>query len=1049
MALDLFKVHESMVEGLSNFGCCGFHKMCTEQKKCVKTGEHAAKFSSHCALFRNNWHQKSGEDIEFVELHLHGTFSLKDAFGHPWQIAQRAKEIGLKAVALTDHGVTTGHPQLEKACKKEGIKPIFGCEFYMVPNKLKNQQKKNHITCLAKNLTGYFNLLKLASLAHVQNDEKPSEGNFYYMPTIDLRDLINHKDGLVVMDGCTYGLISQHIINDNIAEARRVASWFKKQLGEDFYLEVQPLVYAPTHVVAEGKAKIAAELGIELVATNDVHYLKQGQEFLQNFLRMVRINGDINNNQGNFDSRCYMATGKEMAEWFKSNKSTFDYMRAINNTVVISNKIEQYDLPKGTTVQYPFPAEYTSAKDMLVKLCKKGWVKRGLNKIPREEQMVYAARFKYELETIEVKDFIDYFLVVADACEWAKSDRPLPLSGEESKEPIMVGPARGSAAGSLVSYLLLITEVDPLKHDLMFERFIDLSRPDPPDIDIDFQNDRRDEVKEYMKQKYGEERVANLAGYTTWGSPSLLDDIGRCFKIPKKTIEEVKKQLVENGGTKTVRDILADNWAELVDLHQIEGMIRGMTVHAAGVIVASDDLSKYGTIGKNGIMMDKHDAEYMNLLKIDALSLKTLTILNWALKAIGKDAEWLYALPLDDEATIKAFNKHKFQGIFQFEGGATKGVCKQLNVDDFLIAMDITSLSRPGPLQSGATKMYIDNSADTIDPIITAETKKTRGQVLYQEQMMRILKGAGLGWADVTAVRKLVTKKEGYEKLEGIKTRFLEHFDVKDTGEAAWQATVGGAGYGFNISHACSYTHLTYYCMYLKTHYPLEFYWANMHIEPGKDDMLREFQQGGGKILGVKFGRSKASWSMDKGGLRAGFLTIAGIGPKSADKMATGAMPTGVMLEKLTAAGAFEEEEDTDYLGMEKLEQALDNVPMRDKIDGIQPGEWVRIAGIITQFEVKNLKEFYKKSGKDYGEVNDPEKCLYVNMKLTDESGDITIGVGRYMYANPDIVEMLQERKEGDVFIIIGEKAKDYEKVRATKIQRLSDILNENDEIFS
>jgi DNA polymerase-3 subunit alpha len=1049
VALDLLEVKEHQVSKLDDFGCCGFHQMCTEQLKCVRTGEHAAKYASRCSLFKAKWHQKTADHIEFVELHVHGTFSQKDGFGLPEQLVNRAKEIGLKAIALTDHGATTGHPQLEKAAKKAGIKPIYGCEFYMVPNKAKNQQKKHHITVLAKNPLGYENLLKLSSLAYTENKETPSQGNFYYMPTIDLRDLITHKEGLVVLDGCTYGLISSHILNDNMDEARRVAAWFKKQLGDNFYLEVQPLVYEPTHRVAEGKAVIGAELGIPLVATNDVHYLKKGQEFIQNFLRMVRINGDINNNQGMMDARCYLTTGKEMAEWFKANESSFDFMTAIANTVVIADSIEEFDLPKGTPVQYPVPAEYRDAKDMLVKLSRKGWVKRGLNKLSKEEQQVYADRFKYELSIIEQKQFIDYFLVVADAVEWAKSTKPLPLSDDESKEPIMVGPARGSAAGSLVSYLMLITEVDPIKHELMFERFIDISRPDPPDIDLDFQHDRRDEVKEYFKQKHGYERVANIAGYTTWGAPSLLDDIGRCFKIPKKKIEEVKNQLVENGGTKTVRDILQDNWPELVDLHEVEGMIRGMTIHAAGVIVASDDLSKYGTIGRDGIMLDKRDAEYMNLLKVDALSLKTLTILGHALKAIGKDAEWLYALPLDDKKTMRGFNQHKFQGVFQFEGGATKGVCKKLKVEDFHIAMDITSLSRPGPLQSGATKMYIDNSADEVCEEITRETRKTRGQVLYQEQMMRILRGAGLDWPDVTAVRKLVTKKEGYEKLEGIKARFLTHFEDQNVGEEAWQATVGGAGYGFNISHACSYTHLTYYCMYLKVHYPLQFYWANMLIEPNKDEMLREFQQCGGKILGVKFGKSKASWSMDNGCLRAGYLTIDGIGPKSAEKLERGEMPTGSAKAKLEAAGGFTDDEDEDYLGLAALQEKLDKVQGRNKISEIQPGEWVRVAGVITQFETKNLKEFYRKSGKDYSEVEDPEKCLYVNMKIADESGDIMVGINRYLYSDPLIVDLLATRQEGDIFIIIGEKTRDYEKIRATRIQKLDDIINENDEIFS
>ena len=536
--------------------------------------------------------------------------------------------------------------------------------------------------------------------------------------------------------------------------------------------------------------------------------------------------------------------------------------------------------------------------------------------------------------------------------------------------------------------------------------------------------------------------VTNIAGYTEWHGKSLLDDIGRCFNIPRARIDEAKNELLENGGTKTVEEILQERWPELVDLAKVEGMVRGMTVHAAGVVVATQALDTLTTVGRTGVMVDKRDAEYLNLLKIDALSLKTLDIIKLVLNRIGKDAKWLYSLPLDDRKTLQGFNDNKFMGVFQFEGHATKGVCNQLNVQDFQITIDITALSRPGPLQTGATKAYIENAGEAHHPLVAEHTARSRGYVLYQEQMMRILRGAGLDWADVTTVRKLVTKKEGYEKLEGIKERFLQYegFSSRAEGEQVWQDTVGGGGYGFNISHACSYSHITYYTMYLKKHYPLEFYWANMVIEPDNKSMLKEFQQGGGKILGVKYGRSDKSWVIDQGGLRAGYLTIKGIGPKMAEKLIAGEAPTGKALELLKEAGAYDEHENTDYLGLEELGRVLtEKVADRDKIATLQPGNLVKIAGVITELHVKNLREYYEKNGKDYSEVRNPEKCLYINMKLMDETGDIMVTVSRYMCADQLLFQMLTNRENGQLFVVLGERAKDYEKVYATRITLVED----------
>ena len=939
--------------------------------------------------------------MDYVSLHTHTTFSILDSYGTPEQYVERAKELGHKAIAITEHGNTSSHPKLEKACKEHGIKPIYGCEFYVGEAK---QRDKNHITVLACTLEGYQNLLKLSTLAY-------TDDRFYYQPTIRLTDLFQYQEGLIVLSGCLRGLVADKVLQGDMEGAREVAKLLKDNL-EHFYIEVQPLTLEDSLTANRGLISIAQELSIPLVATNDVHYLEPGDEKVQWFLSSVRRRKNVYDDWGTMDKRCYLATGEEMIAWGAP-------IEAVRNTVRIADQCEEYELPKAEPVRYGVDNPY----ELLVDLCREGWRAR---KIPREDWDVYKARLFRELGLIKDKDFVDYFLVVADMVQWAKS------------QGILVGPARGSAAGSLVSYLVGITEVDPIEWDLLFERFIDVSRHDPPDIDLDFQDDRREEVKDYLREKYGTEHVANIAGYSLFKPKSLLDDIGRVYKIPKPEIEEAKNDLYENGGTKSVKEVIEERWEELSHLTKVEGMVRQLTVHAAGVIVASDSLESYTTLGRGGnIMLDHRDAEYLGLMKIDVLSLKTLTIIDNCLKAIGKDANWLYNLPLDDEDTYKAFSTSAFQGIFQFEGVATMRVCRQIKPTKFEELIDINALSRPGPMQSGATDAYINGWSDDIHPVVTEHTARSRGQILFQEQTMKILREAGnLDWEDVTAVRKLITKNEGAELLSGIKERFLKAFpDDQELGEEIWHRCGESGAYGFNVAHSTSYTFLGYYCMYLKVHYPLEFYWANLVADPDKDSLLREYIQAGGKVYGVKYGKSKGTWTIDKGGLRAGYMTIKGIGPKTAERLEEGWEPTGKVRERLEEAGAFEPEQgDCDYLGLEELKERLEMVPQRDTIDSIEPGEYVRIAGKVLKMQVKNLREVIESQGRVY-DVHEPEKDTYVHLEVGDETGTVYVTINRFKYADVTLQEELAGVNEDSIVIVTGEYSKQYQKVYAARVR--------------
>ncbi|MDI6840454.1 MAG: DNA polymerase III subunit alpha [bacterium] len=939
--------------------------------------------------------------MEYVSLHTHTTFSLLDSYGTPEQYVARAKELGHKALAITEHGNTSSHPKLEQACKEHGIKPIYGCEFYMGEHK---QKDKNHITVLAKNEAGYANLLKLSSLAY-------TEDRFYYQPAIRLTDLLENQENLIILSGCQKGLITQKVLQGDMEGAKTVAEKLNKAL-DHFYIEIQPLTLEESKQANRGLIAVAQELNIPLVATNDVHYLEPGDEQVQWFLSSIRRRKNVYDDWGTMDKRCYLATGEEMLQWGSP-------VEAVRNTARIADMVEAFELPKAEPVRFGIDNPYKT----LVDWCRKGWKKRG---IPKPKWDEYRERLFRELDLIKDKDYVDYFLVVADMVQWAKD------------QGIMVGPARGSVAGSLTAYLLGITEVDPIKWDLLFERFIDVSRYDPPDIDLDFQDDRREEVKEYLRGKYGLDRVANIAGYSMFKPKSLLDDIGRVLKIPKAEIEEAKNELIENGGTKDVDEIIRERWEDHQYLAKVEGMVRQLTVHAAGVIVASDKLEKFTTLGKDGIMLDHRDAEYLGLMKIDVLSLRTLTILDKCLKAIGKDSEWLYNdVPLDDEATYRAFSTKAFQGIFQFEGATTRRVCQQVKPSKFEELIDINALSRPGPLQSGATEAYINGWVDDIDPIVTKYTARSRGQILFQEQIMKILREAGkLDWADVTAVRKLITKKQGAEKLVGIKERFLQAYSHdQELGEEIWHRCGESGAYGFNIAHSTSYTFLGYYCMYLKVHHPLEFYWANLVVEPDNESLLREYIQAGGKVYNVKFGRSKATWTIDKGGLRAGYLTLHGIGLKNAEKLESGEEPEGKIRQVLEDAGAFEPEQgESDYLGLEALKERLDEIPERDTIDKIKPGEYVRIAGKVLKLQVKNLREVIESQGREY-DVRDPEHEKYVHLEIGDETGIVNVTINRYKYADITLQEELAEINENSIVVITGEYNKQYQKIYAARVR--------------
>jgi len=552
--------------------------------------------------------------------------------------------------------------------------------------------------------------------------------------------------------------------------------------------------------------------------------------------------------------------------------------------------------------------------ELLTQWCRFGWRYRGLGRRPQDEQDWYAGRVKYELGLIVEKDFCDVFLVVSDAIRWAKDNG------------IAVGPGRGSVAASVVAWLLRIHEVDPHAHPgLLFERFLDSSRADPPDIDTDFEDDRRHEVRDYLEQKYGRESVGQVGNFIRYRGKNSLVDVTRVYNIPHWAKETVGNLLVErSGGDSRFDASIADTvgmfpnaravfeqFPDLWKATRLEGNVRGMSVHAAGLVLSNGPMTDVCAIyEKDGVQVmsiDKYDVEYAGAIKLDNLGLTTMSIISRCLKMIGMSLQELYDIPLDDPAVFKAFNATDVVGVFQFEGRATRLVTRDVQARDFTELADINALSRPGPLFSGTTAMYVDvrhnkRVAERLHPIVDAITERTKGQIIYQEQILQILRDiGGFDWFSVGQIRRIISKKLGEAAFQMSEGQFQDgaerlHNMNRKLSDKIWKLMVTSGTYSFVTAHAVSYTLIGYYCMWLKVHHPLEFYAASLTKAQGDDEqrfrLMQDAERHGILIRPPQIGVSRAGWvpqnkvgSFRTRALVAGWRDIPGIGPTVSAKI--------------------------------------------------------------------------------------------------------------------------------------------------------------------
>ncbi len=829
----------------------------------------------------------------FVHLHLHSEYSLLDGACRIKDIPKMAKELGQTAVALTDHGNMFGAVEFYKACKSEGIKPIIGCEVYLAPSSRLERAKVGnisyyHLVLLVKNEIGYKNLSFLVSSGYTEG--------FYVKPRIDLELLKQHSEGLIALSACLAGYIPSSIIAGDIHSAKEHIKTMQNIFGKDnFYLELQDHGINDQKIVNETLIELSKEYDVPLVCTNDVHYLRKGDSYIQNVLMSVQMNVTLNSKSDKMfpTNEFYFKSEEEMKKEFGAIRG------ACENTQVIADKCN-FDFEFGVIKlpKYPLPTGVTS-KEYLYKLAYDGFSKRtSSNQIvftdahPKQE---YLDRIEYELSVIDTMGYNDYFLIVWDFINFAK------------REGIPVGPGRGSGAGSFVAYLLEITDVDSIKFDLLFERFLNIERVSMPDIDTDFCYERRDEVIEYVKNKYGHDHVAQIVTFGTMAAKAAIKDVGRVLEIPYADVDLVSK-LVPRKINITIEEALQESEQlkalyqgnvkirQLIDTaRQIEGMPRHASTHAAGVVITDKPLVDYLPLSTNsGSVVTQYDMDTvanLGLLKFDFLALRYLTIISDTEKLIKKNNTnfRIDTIPLDDKDTFKYISSGKTEGIFQLESGGMKQMLMRLqpeSLDDIIASI---ALYRPGPMDSIPT--YIERRHDKSKityktPLVEQILKSTYGCIVYQEQVMQIFsKVAKYSYGRADIVRRAMSKKKVDELMrerEIFISGAISNGVDKKTAIELFDEMESFAKYAFNKSHAAAYAVISYRTAYLKCKYPKEYYASLITSVLTSADKVSEYieecEKLGIKVLPPDVNYSDVTFSVEDKSIRFGLLALKNVG---------------------------------------------------------------------------------------------------------------------------------------------------------------------------
>ena len=830
--------------------------------------------------------------MSFAHLHVHTEYSLLDGACRIRDLPKLVKSMGQTACAITDHGVMYGVVDFYRACKAEGIKPIIGCEVYVAPRTRFDKQHEfdseaRHLVLLCENEEGYRNLSYLVSMAHVEG--------FYIKPRIDLDLLREHSKGLIALSACLAGEIPRRLRNGDYNGAKEYALTLSEIFGpEHFYLELQDHGIRDQAIVNKGILRLHEETGLPLVVTNDAHYLRKEDAYAHDVLLCIQTGKTVDDeNRMRYEpQRFYLRSTEEMAALFP------DYPEAIENTGKIAERCNlEFTFGKYHLPEFKVPEGYTSLT-YFKKLCADGFAQRYGEGTDKQR-----AQLEYEQNMIERMGFVDYFLIVSDFVRYAKS------------VGIPVGPGRGSAAGSIVSYCLSITDIEPMKYGLFFERFLNPERVSMPDIDMDFGDTRRGEVVEYVRRKYGDDHVAQIVTFGTMAARGVIRDVGRALNMSYADCDVIAK-LVPAGPHVTLDDALRisrelrekyegdEQVKKLIDTARaLEGMPRHASTHAAGVVITKRPVVDYVPLARNDdtivCQYVMTTLEELGLLKMDFLGLRNLTILDDAVKTIReKDKNFTLAgIPENDAATYEMLAAGRTSGVFQLESSGMTGVCVSLKPQNIEDITALIALYRPGPMESIPKFIACKHDPKKVtylipqlEPILSI----TYGCIVYQEQVIRIfqeLGGFSLGQADM--VRRAISKKKAKEiekerqafvygdAERGIKGCIANGIDEK-TAQAIYDEIYDFANYAFNKAHAVSYAVVAYQTAYFKCHYTKEYMAALLTSVLDNSDKVSgyigECRECGIALLPPDINRSADRFTVEEGGIRFGLVAIKNIG---------------------------------------------------------------------------------------------------------------------------------------------------------------------------
>ena len=906
---------------------------------------------------------------EFVHLHVHSEFSLLDGANRIKDLPVRAKELGMDAIALTDHGVMYGVIDFYKACKKEGIKPIIGCEVYVAPRTRFDKEpnidnKYYHLILLAKNNEGYKNLSKLVSIGFTDG--------YYYKPRIDLEVLEKYHEGLICCSACLGGAVPVAIKQDNMEEAERIALWYKNLFVEDYYLEIQSNHLPDQALVNQKLVELSKKLDIPLVATNDAHYLKKEDAYNHEILLCIQTGKRMTDtDRMRFETDdFYIKSPEEMKEFFP-------YLpEAIENTVKIAEKCNvEFEFGHTILPNYEVPSEFSTHYDYFKKLCDDGMKERYGENLSEELKQ----RMEYELSVIKKMGYVDYFLIVWDFIHYAKT------------QGIPVGPGRGSGAGSIIAYAIGITDIDPIKYNLLFERFLNPERISMPDFDVDFCYERRQEVIDYVGRKYGYDHVSQIITFGTMSARMVIRDVARVLDVPYQDADRLAK-MIPNELHITIKKALGqnkelgtlyendDNIHKLLDIAMaLEGLPRQASTHACGIVITKEPVVNYVPLYvRDNLISTQYimtTLEELGLLKMDFLGLRTLTVIEDAIKLVkqNRGIDVQFDKEMNDPNVYKLWSEGRSIGIFQFESQGMTNFMKELKPDSLEDIIAGVSLYRPGPMDQ--IPRYIKGKQNpghneythpALEPILNV----TYGCMVYQEQVMQIVRdlaGYSLGRAD------LVRRAMGKKKLDVMakEREYFIHGQIDENGNIIIPGCVRNgidelsankifdemaefAKYAFNKSHAAAYAVVSYRTAFLKAYYPEEFMAATLNSFLGNLDKvpvyIDECKRLNIKILKPDINKSFTKFTVKNGEIRFGLGTVKNVGFQAVENIVKEREKNGEYksftdfcervqgeavnrkcIESLIKAGCFDEFEQTRSTFMASFESIIDVIDSSSK----------------------------------------------------------------------------------------------------------------------